>query len=299
MTRSSKQLDQKNKIYVMDFTWYPQDKNYDGTRTDLVEWIKTHCKKAVWQIEECPTTKRYHFQGKFSLKVSNWIKKLSNPLKMSFTISSDEGKDDYTYVDKVESRIEGPFCLETLLNQPVKTIQLVEFLTHRLWHWQAQVLDFIQVYDDRKIDIIYDKVGGIGKSIFTEYCEYIDLVEEVPAFRSMEDIFQWVYCRPKKKAYFIDMPRGMKKDKLGEFYAGIEVIKNGVAFDKRYQAKKVRFDRPRIVVFTNTLPDFSLMSMDRWVRWNIELEPSTGLTEQDRDIGLKLAVELEISSDED
>jgi len=65
------------------------------------------------------------------------------------------------------------------------------------------------------------------------------------------------------------MPRGMKKDKLGEFYSGIEVIKNGVAYDKRYSPKKLRFDRPAIVVFTNELPEFSLMSIDRWNVWEM------------------------------
>ena len=66
------------------------------------------------------------------------------------------------------------------------------------------------------------------------------------------------------------MPRGMKKDKLGDFYAGIEVIKNGVAYDKRYTAKKTRFDRPRIFVFTNTLPVFELLSKDRWQVWEVK-----------------------------
>jgi hypothetical protein len=65
------------------------------------------------------------------------------------------------------------------------------------------------------------------------------------------------------------MPRGMKKDKLGDFYSGIEVIKNGVAYDKRYTAKKIRFGRPNIFVFTNTLPELSLMSKDRWKIWTI------------------------------
>ena len=66
------------------------------------------------------------------------------------------------------------------------------------------------------------------------------------------------------------MPRGMKKDRLGDFYAGIEVIKNGVAYDKRYAAKKIRFDRPRIIVFTNMMPNLDLMSKDRWALWEIK-----------------------------
>ena len=61
----------------------------------------------------------------------------------------------------------------------------------------------------------------------------------------------------------------MKKDKLGDFYSGIEVIKNGVAYDKRYKAHKVRFNRPRMFVFTNMLPNFSFMSKDRWNVWEV------------------------------
>jgi hypothetical protein len=124
-------------------------------------------------------------------------------------------------------------------------------------------------FDMRKIDLIFDPVGNIGKSIFSEYLEYCGIAEEIPAFRLMDDIFQWVASRPIKKCYIVDMPRGMKKDKLGDFYSGIEVIKNGVAFDKRYGATKIRFDRPRVFVFTNALPEFSLMSKDRWNVWTV------------------------------
>ena len=33
----------------------------------------------------------------------------------------------------------------------------------------------------------------------------------------------------------------LKKDKLADLYSGIEVIKNGVCYDKRYHAKKLWF----------------------------------------------------------
>ena len=65
---------------------------------------------------------------------------------------------------------------------------------------------------------------------------------ESPHFRLMDGIFQWVYSCPRKRFYVFDMPRGMKKDKLEDFYSGIEVIKNGIAYDKRYTANKIRFN---------------------------------------------------------
>ena len=53
---------------------------------------------------------------------------------------------------------------------------------------------------------------------------------------------------------------------MGEFYAGLECLKNGMCYNKRYALMK-RFDRPAVVVFTNTLPEWSFMSADRWSPW--------------------------------
>ena len=144
------------------------------------------------------------------------------------------------------------------------TRQLEKFMECGHRPYQKEIENLGNNPCDRSIDLFIALHGNEGKSMFAEYLEYIGMAEEIPPFRNMEDIFAWVMCMPKKKMYIIDMPRGMKQDKLGELYAGIEVIKNGVAFDKRYAAKKERFDRPRVVVFTNTCPALSLMSTDRW-----------------------------------
>ena len=72
-----------------------------------------------------------------------------------------------------------------------------------------------------------------------------------------------------QKCYLIDIPRAMKKDKLASFYSGLEALKNGVMYDKRFHFKKRRIDRPQVIVFTNTLPDWDLMSRDRWQVWRM------------------------------
>ena len=41
-------------------------------------------------------------------------------------------------------------------------------------------------------------------------------------------------------------------------------IKNGCCFDKRYKGQMLTFDRPRVFMFTNTLPEWTLLSQDRW-----------------------------------
>lgn len=102
----------------------------------------------------------------------------------------------------------------------------------------------------------------------------------------MQDIMQCCMGIPGQKCYIIDMPRALKKEKLAGFFSGLEALKNGVMYDKRHSFKKRRIDRPQIVVFTNSYPDTSLLSPDRWVIYTMrerdlsqyaEPEPPPGL----------------------
>jgi len=262
---------QKSQVCVYDFTYYSDDNVYEGPCQELIDFLNRISKKAVWQLEQGETKKKYHYQGRLSLKVKSFLHKIPSITGIHYTITSNENQNNDFYVIKENTRIEGPWKLEDF-PPAIETKQLTIFKNYELRPYQSKLLNMMSIFDLRKVDLIYDNVGNIGKSLFSEYCEYINLAEEIPPFRLMEDIFQWVYGRPKKSSYICDMPRGMKKDKLGDFYAGLEVIKNGVAYDKRNYPKKCRFDRPRIFVFTNTLPNFDLMSMDRWNVWSINVD---------------------------
>ena len=55
----------------------------------------------------------------------------------------------------------------------------------------------------------------------------------------------------------------LKKDKLNQLYNGLKMIKNGIAYDKRYNEKK-RFARPQELVFSNEFPALDMMSAGRW-----------------------------------
>lgn len=252
---------QSSQLYIWDFTL---SRSYVEEWSSLKSMIIGYVKKFGIQLEKGEKTGFVHWQGRISLIKKKRLNEVVKILPHArWSITNNEAKDNiYIYTTKADSRIEGPY--KDNIEEVVMTRQLKEFMNLELYDWQKQILEAAKMIDDRSINLIWDNEGNLGKSIFTEYLEYKDLAEEVPPFRSMEDIFQWVYGRPKKKAYIFDMPRGMKKDKLGEFYAGIEIIKNGVAYDKRYNAKKIRFDRPQIFVFTNTLPVFELLSADRW-----------------------------------
>lgn len=239
------------------------------------KWFEGIAKKYTFQIEEGDSG-YIHLQGRISLCKKRRkpellklfiTKKSFAPMYLEPTISKEHKKVAF-YVLKEDTRIEGPFNDTDEIKVETKQLQMFKAFTLR--PYQKSIIEISQQFCMRTIDLIYDTTGNCGKSILSEYMEYLGLSEEVPSFRMMDDIFQWVCSRPIKKSYIVDMPRGMKKDRLGDFYSGIEVIKNGVAYDKRYHAKKIRFDRPRVFVFTNTLPNLSLMSGDRWKIWIID-----------------------------
>jgi hypothetical protein len=253
-----------------------------------VEDVKTSfrevAKKWVFQLERGAETGYLHYQGRISLKKekrhseimklwtawhANGLVKIPFPNYFQPTIK-EESKGDAFYQQKLDTRVEGPWKDDDEVK--ILTRQLRTFIGYELYPWQQKVLDMVKTYDERKINVIYDTEGGLGKSVFVEWLEFKDLAFEVPPFRQMEDIMAFVMSFKIYPAYLIDMPRGMKKDKLGEFYSGIESIKNGLAYDKRYEGKKKRFDRPAVVIFTNTLPDFNLLSRDRWVVWKADKE---------------------------
>jgi hypothetical protein len=262
---------------VWDFT---ASKEVYESESEVIKLCKAHCKKWVFQLEKGKETGFLHFQGRVSLKNKMrevQVRKLFPKIRISLT--SAENRDNFHYVEKEDTRVDDKIWRWDDENI-VMTKQLTLFLEWELRPYQKKISNWGNEFNMRNIDLIYDPIGNLGKSIFVEYLEYIGMAEDVPPFRMMDDIFEWVATRPIKKMYCFDMPRGMKKDKLGDFYSGIEVIKNGVAYDKRYSGTKKRFDRPRVVVFTNTLPNFELMSMDRWNVWEVtpdyDIKPYAG-----------------------
>ena len=245
---------------------------FDGEDA-LRELLKGVAKTYVFQLERGDGGYN-HYQGRLSL----FKKRRKRPALRLFpeglapnyfepTVSSEYLKGDNFYCMKEDTRVAGPWTDKDVVAPLTEQMKL--FLSWELLPWQKDLMEQTSTFNLRTIDLVYDPVGNAGKSLFSEYLEYKGIAEEVPPYRLMDDIFAWVATRPIKKTYIVDMPRGMKKDRLGDFYSGIEVIKNGVAYDKRYTAKKLRFSRPRIMVFTNELPILSLMSPDRWNIWTI------------------------------
>jgi len=261
----------ESQCAVWDFR-YNRD-TFEDART-LRKLLQKIAKTYTFQ-EEKGDSGYVHWQGRLSLfkkRRKHAALKLFESTPPNYfepTCNPEYLRGQAFYQQKPDTRISGPFT-DKDPPPPILTQQQKIFNEIGLTPWMEELKDQVSTFHMRAIDLVYDEMGNNGKSLFSEHLEYIGIAEEIPPFRLMDDIFQWVASRPIKPVYIIDMPRGMKKDRLGDLYSGIEVIKNGVAYDKRYTAKKIRFDRPRIIVFTNELPCFDLMSADRWRVWKIK-----------------------------
>jgi len=241
-------------------------------RTDLRKFLTENAKKFSYQLEKNGDGK-LHWQIRLSLFKKKKKFQLLATIPFANTNVSPTSSDvhaakKFNYVMKADTRVDGPWTDTDDVEPPKLTKQLERFMRHTLRPWQTEIVNLISLQDDdledRKIIYILDEVGNSGKSIFCEWLEFNSKAYEIPMMSQMEDIMQCCMCIKEQSCYIIDMPRGLKKDKLASFFGGVECLKNGVMYDKRYAFKKRRIDRPNVVIFSNCMPDLSLLSGDRW-----------------------------------
>lgn len=260
----------------------------------IVNDLKSLAKKWGFQQEIGEKTGYKHYQIRMSLIKKTTKNNLINLLKQTnlsgahVSPTSNNCKDIYYYCTKEQTRVPNtkPYT-DKDKPPPEMTRQLREFLKFEPYEWQKQAYDIALSTNCREINFIYDPQGNNGKSIFCEWLDYEEIADEIPTSNSYEEISSYVCSRRgqgfKSNCYLIDMPRGLKKEKLAQFYSGIETIKNGICFDKRYSASKIRFDRPQIIIFTNTVPkETECLSKDRWKIYclNQEFKRLSDITEQ-------------------
>lgn len=274
--------DPQSQCTGFDFTLDASACELSTFQAFLHEW----CKKWVFQLEKGNQNGYDHYQCRVQLYVKQRHNEIVAKTKhmwpgksrrWSYTTKGVHDGQNFNYVMKADTRIDGPWSNQDYEVPPVLTRQLRTFAECELYPWQQQVKQMCIEEDDRTIKLIWDPRGAAGKSIMAEYLEYNRVAYEVPAMRLMEDIMQCVMSIRTYKCYLIDMPRAMKKDKLCDFYSGLEALKNGVAYDKRYSFKKKRFDRPQVIVFSNRLPQWDFLSLDRWQVW--QMNPDRSLTQ--------------------
>lgn len=279
MTTANMQYD--GQLTLFDVTFSDESAKDHGYTSH--EHIHQQCaivfKRFVFQKEKANSTNYIHWQIRGSLHEKLSCSALYDQaiphLPGHWSITSNHTRkagNQFSYVmkdtDDTSERLAGPWTDKDIVRPPpALTRQLKIFMDRPLYHWQSEMEEYAKFYSCRKIHYIYDPHYDSGKSIFAEYLEYKGLADEVPMMGGLnqtEDIMQFVMCQPTSSCYIFDMPAAMKKDKMAQFYSAIEMLKNGFLYDKRYNGKKRRIDRPTILVFSNQLMIRNLLDDRRW-----------------------------------
>lgn len=207
-----------------------------------------------------------HWQGRMSLKTK--VRNLKGILDMPGRCTPTSGNcTTFDYVMKEDTRIEGPWRDSAQEGEDYIPRQ---YRNLTLLPWQKDVSEQLDIWDTRTINVIYDQVGNSGKSTFAGYMRVLKKARPLGFCKDYKDIMRMVMDLPTSRAYFVDVPRAIKKDKLYDFWAALETVKDGYAYDDRYHFKEKNFDCPNIWVFTNILPNLNLLSKDRWKVWVIK-----------------------------
>lgn len=271
----TEQSEQKNgSVCVFDFSCATTLEHYRNTMEQIKESLKKFCKSGTFQLETGKTG-YVHFQGRISLKekarLSKTVKLFHNEecLKTAHvSITSKENHDNVDYVTKEYTRTDGPWSI--LDDTPGQYVPRQIREIQKLYPWQEDVIKSLSIWDKRNINVLIDTVGNTGKSTLIGWIRAFKLGTKLPYSNDYKDIMQMVCNLPTSNAYLFDFPRCMDKDKLTGFYGAIEEIKNGYAYDMRYHFKEKNFDCPVVWIFTNTVPDKTKLSDDRWKLWEIK-----------------------------
>ncbi len=228
-------------------------------------------KKSVFQLESGSESGFLHYQAMFSLKRKRRLKELISVMDSlglfpgrHLSPQCTKNLEDWSYAGKEETRVEGPWIYQEPLYIPRQVRECPN-----LRSWQKRVLEDVGVWNTRIINVIICPGGNIGKSVLVGHMRSHRLGCMIPLVKNYKDLLRIVMCKPTSNMYLVDVPRAAKSENMGEFWAALESIKDGYAYDDRYAFKDKHFDCPNIWVFTNKRPEAHFLSKDRWLLWEV------------------------------
>lgn len=110
----------------------------------------------------------------------------------------------------------------------------------------------------RKIIWYYDQSGAAGKSTIVRH-----LITRAEAISLKGRIADMAYAYNGERAVFFDISRTMA-DNMDHLYQFAEDLKNGSVFSTKYESRTKTFKAPHVVFMSNSLPDYSKWSSDRY-----------------------------------
>lgn len=229
---------------------------YNGTKEDLAKWLQEHhAKEGVVGREISPSSGKVHYQCKIHLDrgetLEGW-KALIGPYG-HVEIAQNKKFDGYEEKD-------GDF-----IKWPASPIEKYKDIGP-LFFWEQVVNKELEKQDDRKILVVLDTKGNGGKTTYSKHMEANGRMDVCPVVSDEYNDYTGYCIEFPATGYIFDIPRASSIKRRCAMWAGIEKIKDGLLFEKRYKPRKKWIDPPKVLIFTNE-PDipYEMLSKDRWV----------------------------------
>lgn len=264
---------QENAVYFWDFTLKWTD---DIEQKTIVTWLNTVAKQWVFQKEQSDAG-YMHWQGRMNRKAKTralFLIQDGMDLEGHASVTSTKGSKTFNYVTKVDTRVLGPWADNpTRIEEHKMPLQLEG---KRPFVWQQEILDDMERqtmpehYDTRLINVLYDPSTMIGKSWLKTYARWNKKALIIPPLDKPEDLIASVMDRPISTAYILDLPKDLTKKQRQNMNSGLEMLKDGVVWDKRHEFRERMMNSPSVWVFTNTFPDLSKAGKGRYKIWMVD-----------------------------
>jgi len=286
---------QENQVKYFRATIYPQFEGVVLIREEFHSWLKRNAQEWSYQVEECPTTKRPHWQIKMkwghkirAATIAVQFRATFNDYKGSVTITPEvKGNNNDFYTMKEETRMEGPWRWDDKTAIVIPLRYQIELCAYQ--QTIKKSYDCWNV-DSRACHVIVDPQGNNWKSTVGEYLTVHEMADLISvAGMSVKQIIEAAaasfIANPKLRGYIFDMERANKNNDEVIFSA-IERIKSGIIRDERFgdRPRVIMEFRPVIWVFMNRTPEAGVLSKDRWRLWTIN---DYGEFNEDHDVEAK------------
>lgn len=248
-----------NAVNFWDLTVYdPLD--FDEVR----EWMKEVAKQWVFQEEECPSTKKHHFQCRVNLKKKvrgcwmpdGWKGKASATSNDTLELAKKKGRQAFDYVMKDDTRIDGPWTDRDVGYVPSDVPKTMADLRG----WQRDAIRHLLEQNDRRILFLVDKEGCSGKTKLIKFLMgrrnaiYVpplqDTVNQIMGYFHDATILE----PHRKRILVIDVPRATELSFWKKLAPAIEMMKDGFAVDGRNKSRYHMVEQPMVVVSLNGMP---------------------------------------------
>lgn len=246
------------------FTFNNYIKGSDGSIKQLKDIFNINCKSYVFQ-EETGTCGTPHLQGYCCFKKKIRPTSLGLPKQIHWE-KCNNIEASIAYCQKPETRTGDVFKFN-LEGEPLDLLGDHKINYEDLRDDQKFIYNLFTSEcpkTDRKIYWFWEALGNWGKTMLA--LAMIDNLGALMISGAAKDAINGVfsYIENNKKVppiVIFDIPR---TNEGHVSYQAIEQIKNGCIFNTKYETGMLRFKKPHILVFSNSLPETEKLSMDRW-----------------------------------